>query len=56
LKKILRLAFSKNSKTQKLPQKHPKTKKVKKLKILVRRPQIKIFRKQTIVRIEKYYE
>ena len=46
---------SKMSKTQRLPQKHPKTKNSKKSKSHVRRSQIKKkFRKETTVRIKKY--
>jgi len=48
------MTFSKISKTQKLPQKHPKPKIKKTLKIHVRRPQIKKFRKQTSMRNKKY--
>jgi len=48
------MTFSKTSKTLKLPQKHAKAKNSKKLKSHTRRPQIKKFRKQSIVRIEKY--
>ena len=55
VRKILGMTFSKNSKTQRLPQKHPKTKNWKTSKSHVRRPQIKKkFRKETIVRIKKY--
>ena len=43
-----------NFKNSKWPQKHPKTKNSKNSKRHVRRPQIKKFRKPTIVRIEKY--
>jgi len=44
------------SKTKKVCPKHPKTKKSKNSKCHVRRPYIKKFRKQAIIRIEKYYE
>ena len=44
----------KNSSTQKWPEKQPKTKNSKHSKCHVRKPQLKKFRKQDTVRIEKH--
>ena len=48
------MTFLKISKTQKLPQKHPKTENLKNTKVTYGGSKMKNFRKQTIVRIEKY--
>jgi len=52
--KILRMAFLKNSKAQKLPQKHPQNKTSKIQKLIEGGLKSEKFRKQIVVRIEKY--
>ena len=52
--KILRMTFSKISKPQKWPPKHPKSKKQKIQNVIEGGLKSKKFRKQDIIRIKKY--